>query len=92
MPACFELISKSSKERERLSTVDEAICAHVGVEPDPKYYYRSWVDTIGLSLACGKDWAWARAWARANYADSPELVAVVDFLEANYTYNAWHER
>jgi hypothetical protein len=68
--------------------VDEAICKHLGVEVDPIKYVEGWFNGIGLALACGKDWDWIRE----EYKDYPTDLAIIDYLEANYTPNAWGER
>lgn len=58
MPNFFALYRKGTKHGEAdvanavpLTTVDEEICALLGEKPDPKYYVRGWVDSIGWMLA-----------------------------------------
>ncbi len=57
MPACFQLIPKGASEPAKLALVDDAICAHFGVEPDPIKYYHGWYDAIGFRLAIGKSFS-----------------------------------
>ena len=88
MPNCFTLTLKGQDKAALLTDVDEAICKHLGVEVHPTKYVYSWFDSIGFALAHGKDWEWIKE----RYKDYPEDLAIADFLEANYTVNAWAER
>lgn len=85
MPNCFTLTPKGETEPARLAAIDDAMCAHFGVAPDPDKYYQFWVDCEGLALACGKDWTWMRE----NF---PERVGIIDWLAEHYTPDAWCER
>lgn len=84
MPACFCLFPKGSDTPARLADVDEAMCAHFGVTPDPVRYYQGWYDIEGLMMALGRDWDYMRA----NF---PDRAAIIDWLAANYTSDAWTE-
>lgn len=85
MPNCFTLTPNGEAQPATLSAIDDAMCAHFGVEPDPKLYYWGWVDIEGLALALGRDWAWMRA----NFEGRN---AIIDWLEANYTPDAFSYR
>lgn len=76
MPNCFILIPKGQEEEELLVTVD--------VECDPLYWHRGWADSIGLGLACGKTFEQLREIL-------PSMIDIIDFLDANYTTDAWAE-
>ena len=89
MPNCFTLTKKGQTTPSLLSDIDEELCALLGQPVHPKRYVIGWVDSIGLALACGKDWAWMRnTWDKDDYADELKLI---DYLEANYTPDAWAE-
>ena len=58
MPNFFTLTRKSNPEAGPVDfvTIDEEICAHCGVTPDPDRYLDGWYDSIGFRLAFGKSW------------------------------------
>ena len=86
MPNCFSLTKIGSPQDGPviLQHVDDEIRKAFGAEPDPVNWYRGWYDVIGLALATGKDWVWCRQHLQ-HWAD------IIDWLEANYTYDAWAE-
>ena len=84
MPNCFQLISKATGEAEKFSKIDDEMCAHLGVQPDPKHWYKGWYDFIGASLASGKDWAYCRE----TFTDVEDVIA---YLEERYTPTCWYE-
>ena len=88
MPNCFQLTLKGATEASTLSSVDEAICAHLGVPVHPTRYVRGWFDCIGLSLAMGRD----LAWIRERFSDDPDMLRIASFLEEHYQVSAWAER
>ena len=86
MPNCVSLFDKVTKQPVSFSEVDDAICTWFGVKPDPKYYYESWYDVIGLAIACGRELG------SQELRDAfPKGVwhEIVLFLEKHYTSNAW---
>ena len=85
MAACFSLTKRGETTPASLVSVDEAICAHVGRQPDPQKYVWDWFDYVGFPLAVGRSWADIRE----QCEDFPELLQIIDFLEANYLPNAW---
>lgn len=87
MPNCFQLTRKGEKEPSPLLTIDKEMCDHFGEECDPKLWFRNWYNTIGFLLATGSDWAKIRE----TYDDSPHMLEVIEYLEANYTFDAWAE-
>jgi hypothetical protein len=79
------LTKKGEEKPSKFPDIDNAMCAHFGVEPDEDRFHNMWYDIEGLALATGKDWAWIReTW--------PERVAIIDWLDANYVADAWYER
>lgn len=84
MPNCFTLTRKGETEPSKLSAVDDALCAHLGVEPDAEQYHASWVDLEGFALAMGRDWAWMRV----NF---PDRLDIIGWLEENYIPDSWVE-
>ena len=85
MPAYFTLTKKGETKPSTFVAIDEALCAHFGVTPDPDLYYRSWYDIEGLGLAMGYDWNKLRE-------INPNRAAIIDWLEDNYTPDAWHSQ
>lgn len=90
MAAYLELYSKHKEPEpgqqavpENFTEIDNAMCQHFGVEPDPDYFYRSWYDLIGFGLAVGRTYAELRELA-------PGYAPVIDWLEANYTVKAYY--
>lgn len=97
MPNCFTLTRKSNPEAGpvKLTEIDEEMCRHFGQPCHEKEWLWYWYDIIGLYLACGKDWQWIRE--KGIVVDNPYdyighgLLLIVDYLEANYTTDAWAE-
>jgi hypothetical protein len=93
VPNCFSLTRKGETEPMKLVKVDEAICQHFGWTPHMYRWAYNWYNIIGFEIACGKrlgsqelrDWV-------ADMPDSPEaLLCILDFLEREFTDNAWVE-
>ena len=85
MPAYFTLTKKGETEPSAFIAIDEAMCAHFEVTPDPVKYYRAWYDIEGLGLAMGHDWNKLRE-------INPNRADIIDWLEDNYTPDAWYSR
>lgn len=85
MPACFQLTRKGEREPAILQSVDNAMREHFGAEPSETAWYERWYDTIGLGLALG------HSFERLKTEFFPNKAAIIDWLEANYTTDAWHE-
>lgn len=84
MPNCFQLIPKGQTEPEKLVVIDQKICEALEVECHPKYWCRGWYDLIGFGVACGKTFEQLRT-------IYPDMIDIIDFLDANYTTDAWAE-
>ncbi len=87
MPNCFQLTHKGDTEPMSLNKIDEMICNHLNVPVDEVKYVHGWFDSIGFSLACGRNWEQVRE----NFSDCPELMPIIDFLEENFTSDSWAE-
>ena len=103
MPNCFALIRKSDPEKGHvpLNTIDEEMCQHFNVPCDPKQYYYEWYSTIGFALAMGKSFQqqMERCKARIEEASYSKLkdewkheLTILEWLDANFTADAWAER
>jgi hypothetical protein len=93
MPHCFQLFPNGAEEPAKLVAIDEAICAHLGVEPHETRWRSEWVDTIGVRLGMGQSWDEIDA-VYAEYGEdrwAVEVRKIVAFLRANYTPNVWRQ-
>lgn len=90
MPACFQLFPKGSDTPARFSDIDDRMRAHFGAQPDPKQYYRFWYDIEGFGLATGHSFDDMRA-LDADAPPEESRRAIIDWLDANYTFEAWTE-
>ena len=92
MPNCFQLTRKNEKEPSKLTLIDEEICKHFRVAPDPVKWFHNWYDIIGLSIAMGDELGSEKLRANTEkYLDiNPQIMEVLSFLEENYTSCAWH--
>jgi hypothetical protein len=92
MPNCYTLTPIGATEPEKLTTVDEKICAHFGATPDPVHYFHNWEANIGLMLAVGKTFPEIKKVCLDEGSDFGNRMALIaDWLEANYTPDAWAE-
>ena len=102
MPVCFQLCRKSDMEAGpvKFVQIDFELCSHFGVEPDEKYYYMGWYDTIGFNLACGNSFDEIKAKyteymnqsPKAEYkADWARLLEINDYLDTHFTPDSWWE-
>ena len=90
MPACFQLFPKGSDEPARFSEIDDAMCKHFGVEPDPDRYYRFWYDIEGFGLATGHSFDDMRT-LDEEVPPEESRRAIIDWLDEHYTSDAWTE-
>lgn len=81
----FQLTPKGLTEPSTLQAVDAAICDHLGVETDSERWYADWYGFVGLALAFGKSWGEIRE----EVSFDSDLIAVCNFLEANYEVRCW---
>ena len=101
MAVNFQLISKSTNEPVRMSSIDDDICREVyGVEPSEKFFgggIFNWYDTIGFMLATGMNLEDGDNSVRNHYNNSdiwqeelPYINKVIDYLQSNYTFKSWY--
>lgn len=88
MPNCFQLTKKGEFEPKELQLIDDEMWVKLtGTKPELNdKWYLNWYNLIGLALACGK----SLEWCVNEFAGNP-LEKVAQFLEANYTTDAWFE-
>lgn len=98
MPNCFTLTRKGESKPASLQHIDNEMRIEFGEEPDEDRWLWGWYDTIGYGLALGRDWAQLRERFAEDPAESERtnmfrrrMLAVIDWLEANYIPNAWAE-
>lgn len=91
MPNCFTLTRKSDVQAGpvTLSVIDEEMCAYFGEPVHSEYWCRGWYNSIGLLLSLGKNWDEIRE--IYEEPDFQHLIPVIDFLEANFTTDAWYQ-
>jgi len=100
---CFQLTRKGEKEPTDLQLVDEELCNVFGQPVDKKYWMPlfkvtepertcyNWYDIIGLGLACGRSFEFIKNTLGAQGEDDIGHK-VCDYLDQNFTTNAWCER
>jgi hypothetical protein len=95
MPNCFSLTRKSNPEAGAvpLAQVDKEMCEHFNVPCNPVKYYQDWYNWLGYGFAMGRSFDDMRAYIKEH--DNPELMdhdlEIVDWMEANFTPDAWAE-
>jgi hypothetical protein len=93
MPNCFSLTKKGETEPMRLVKVDEAICHEFGWDVHPTQWAYGWYNCIGFAIATGKPLGSQEL--RDEIASMPympeALLVILDFLEREFTDNAWVE-
>lgn len=96
MPACFQLIDKATNEAVSLNDIDRKVCELLGKEfNDKKWCYLGtervegvdWYNTIGLSLAFGKDFKETRE----LFSESKEIGQIIDMLERDYKVSSFYQ-
>jgi hypothetical protein len=93
MPNCFQLIDKVSGVPATFCSIDDRLCADLGVTPDPKLYYMGWYDIIGIRLATGSDWDKIEAeFSVAHDEWEDKIRQVIQWMRERYDSTAWYER
>lgn len=100
------LIAAPGEHAKGFHALDEELACHFGDTPDPKLWYYEWYNVIGLKLALGqtleeavtslqktlKDMRYRPKPATLNaLAFQQRLVQIAEYLNANYTTDAWKE-
>jgi len=96
MPNCFQLSRKAEPTKPvRFIDIDIEICKELDIPVDPDKYCMSWYDIIGLRLACGQSFDEMRKYFlgvnEEHSAWACKMAQIVEFLDANYTSDAWYE-
>lgn len=93
MPSCVQFKSRASSEIAMLAAVDESVCSHFHVDPDPERFYEGWFDTIGLLLAMDRRGVELRDEIRRVWGDDDSqmklMLELAKFLEATYDIGSW---
>ena len=98
MAHCFTLTLKGESKPASLPEIDDLMRIEFGEEPDEVQWLWGWYDTIGYGLALGRDWTQLRE----QFAEDPDesertnlsrrrRLAMIDWLETHYVFNAWAE-
>lgn len=85
MPNCFRLWRDGKPVP--LNKIDEELCAAFGEPVHETRYFRSWFDIIGFGIAMGN----ALGSAELREAVPAHQHDVLDWLEKNFTSDAWYE-
>lgn len=91
MAVNFSMTRNGETQPTKLVDVDVAICEMLGQTVDPVNWIRGWYDSIGLMLACGRDWPYIREAVKGYYFED-DLLLICDFLAANYSSDCWGSR
>ena len=100
MPNCFTLTPKGEATPKNLALIDDDMCSHFGVTPNPRTYFNGWFDSIGLRLAMGHSLAEIKAYYSSKIGERVEhdgfdiyerLAAIAEYLEERYTSDAFYE-
>lgn len=82
-----QFIPKDGGQPINLAVLDNEICAHLGVRPDPHSYYLGWFSYVGFLLGIRKTFDMIREDAKGQ--EYEEMLPVIDFLEENYVPRMW---
>jgi hypothetical protein len=101
MPACFQLYPKGSDQPAKFQEIDAELCHVFNTDCHPDYYLCGWYNYIGFSLAIGKTFEEIRQTidegilsnntSTKEHAWWCDIRDILDYLDANYTSNAWTE-
>lgn len=89
MPNCFQLINKETGKPELPQVVDQKMCEFFGEPVDDVQWFREWYNWVGFALACGRDFDYLRQ--QQVEMGNDDFVQLIDWLELNYTSDAWYE-
>lgn len=92
MPACFQLVSKTTNEPVKLQEVDDLLREELGFEPDEDKWLGDWYNTLGLSFAVGltaydirENWRGTSVWSKDRFL----LDRILVIIERDYSVNHW---
>lgn len=95
MPTVVNLIKNGENKPSTLEDIDNTLCAHLGVKPNPDWCYLSWWDHIGFPLACGRtlDQLVERFTNGDEYNQPyPEMAKITRWIKDNYTVESYHQK
>ena len=89
MPLVLTSYNKATGAPVTLLEVDEALCQHTGVPCDPQKWHPAWGNYLQMAIALKEgDIAEVR---KAFPAEAFATHAVLDWLDANYTFSGHRE-
>ena len=94
MPNCFTFTRKSNPNEgpASLVNIDLEMCEAFGVTVHPVKFYCDWVDLVGLEVACGRTLMQVREKFAALSHSYINLIPVIEWLDANFTTDAFVQR
>lgn len=90
MPNYIQLIDKTTNEPESFAVIDEKLCEARSIPSHEKWFYVEWYDVIGYSGASTIQDVISRV--QDQSPEDKELLAALQWLNENYTLNAWYSR
>ena len=88
MPNCFQLKSIETGEPKNFIELDNEMCEHFGIEPNPERWLMNWYNFIGLALSVGKTFDEIRTYV---HEDETPMLDIIDYIEQRYVPDAWYE-
>ena len=86
----IQLFDKKTSKPESFQVIDEKLCKALNVPVDEDRYYQSWYDVIGFSM-CDTIHEVREKITRLS-PKATKLQAALQWLDENYTLNAWCSR
>ena len=74
-----------------LIQIDEEMCRRFDQPCHSRWWFMSWYDIIGFELARGRSFDEVRRYLAESYADTPLIVEIANWLEANFSVRHWVE-
>lgn len=92
MPNCYRLVRKDGAAQQPgnqlFIDIDEAMCAHFGVQPHAENWFRNWENKFGLAMAMGMTYDQIRDKIPPDREDDFD---VLNWLESHYNIECWFE-
>ena len=97
MSNCFQMTRKGRDKPMALQAIDDEMRVAFGEPADPKKWLWQWYNLVGLGLAMGKTWEELRKMFGPDEDEDEDafgerMLRVIDWLEQNFTADAWVER
>lgn len=86
MAAYIRLYRKGTAEADTFADIDTKMRVALGQPPSEDKFYKGWYDSIAFGLAVGRTFAQLREDYEGQMDD------VINWLEANYSPDAWYSR